>query len=52
MGGGTFFAMQRIVSFEITPGPPGILPTSPIDAAPFEMAIFASVSFLMQQILM
>jgi hypothetical protein len=51
MSGGTFAAIRAIRSSEIMPGPLGIAPTRPNAAAPAEMAVWASSSLLMQQIL-
>jgi len=49
-GGGINLAMQKICSFDITPGPLGIGPTSPRAETPSSIAVFASSAFDMQQI--
>lgn len=51
IGGGTEAAIDLISSSPIGPGPDGIFPTNPIADAPEEIAIFASSSLEMQQIL-
>lgn len=50
IGGGTDFAILKISSSEIGPGPEGIGPTSPIAAAPIATATDASSSSAIQQI--
>jgi len=50
-GGGTINAICLIRSSAIGPGPLGILATSPIAEAPAAMAILASSTLLIQQIL-
>ena len=52
MGGETDAAILAMSSSGITPGPLGISETSPRAEAPAEMAMRASVSLWMQQILM
>jgi hypothetical protein len=49
--GGTDAAISAIASSEITPGPLGIADTSPTAEAPYRMAMAASATLLMQQIL-
>src|SRR6266487_3142037 len=51
MGGGTDAAISAMSSSEITPGPLGILETSPSAEAPAEMATCASAALWMQQTL-
>jgi hypothetical protein len=47
---GTVAAISVMVSSEITPGPLGMVETSPIADAPWRTAMAASVTLLMQQI--
>jgi hypothetical protein len=51
MGGGICFDICEMSSSAITPGPLGILPTSPRASAPCFMARKASSKLLIQQIL-